>query len=156
MEVEIMQEYNNILVPVDGSKEAEIAFEKAVNNAKRNHAHLDVLNVIDTRAMSYNFAGVSDSSIAYQLVDKSQEYLNELVQKAKEDYDFEDVDVHIRLGNPKTVIAYDFPKDHHNDLIMIGASGLTRIQRAMIGSVTSYVKRCAPIDVLVVRTELDK
>ena len=72
------QEYENILVPVDGSKQAEAALAKAVISAKRNGAHIDVLNVVDTRAMAYNFAGMSDGSIAYQLVDKATDYLKKL------------------------------------------------------------------------------
>ena len=144
------QEYENILVPVDGSKQAELAFNKAVATAKRNGAHLDLLNVIDTRAMSYNFAG-----IAYQLVDKSKEYLDELLERAKNEEGFDNIDIHIRLGNPKTVVSFDFPRDHHNDLIMMGASGLSRVQRAMVGSVTSFVKRNAQVDVLVVRTDVN-
>ncbi len=145
------QEYENILVPVDGSKEAELAFQKALATAKRNDAHIDVLNVIDTRAMAYNFAGMSNGSIAYQLVEKAKDYLDGLLDNV----DFENIDIHVRLGNPKTVIAFDFPRDHHNDLIMIGASGLSRMQRAMIGSVTSFVNRNAHVDVLVVRTNED-
>ena len=145
------QEYENILVPVDGSKEAELAFQKALATAKRNDAHIDVLNVIDTRAMAYNFAGMSNGSIAYQLVVKAKDYLDGLLDNV----DFENIDIHVRLGNPKTVIAFDFPRDHHNDLIMIGASGLSRMQRAMIGSVTSFVNRNAHVDVLVVRTNED-
>lgn len=145
------QEYENILVPVDGSKEAELAFHKAIATAKRNNAHVDVLNVIDTRAMAYNFAGMSNGSIAYQLVEKAKDYLDGLL----ENVDFDNIDIHVRLGNPKTVISFDFPHDHHNDLIMIGASGLSRMQRAMIGSVTSFVNRNAHIDVLVVRTNDD-
>lgn len=117
------QEYENILVPVDGSKQAELAFNKAVATAKRNGAHLDLLNVVDTRAISYNFAGMSDGSIAYQLVDKSKEYLDELLERAKNEEGFDNIDIHIRLGNPKTVVSFDFPRDHHNDLIMMGASG---------------------------------
>ena len=149
------QEYQNILVPVDGSKQAEQALNKAIAVAKRNDAHIDILNVIDTRAMAYNFAGMSDSSIAYQLVDKSKDYLDELYDNAKQKQGFDNIDIHIRLGNPKTVISFDFPRDHQNDLIMMGASGLTRLQRAMVGSVTSFVKRNAPVDVLVVRTDLN-
>lgn len=149
------QEYQNILVPVDGSKQAERALNKAIAVAKRNNAHIDILNVIDTRAMAYNFAGMSDSSIAYQLVDKSKDYLDELHDNAKQNQGFDNIDIHIRLGNPKTVISFDFPRDHKNDLIMMGASGLTRLQRAMVGSVTSFVKRNAPVDVLVVRTDLN-
>ena len=78
------QEYENILVPMDGSKESELALGRAVAVAKRNgKAHIDVLNVIDTRAMAYNFAGMSDGSIAYQLVDKSKQYLNTAVFNCK-------------------------------------------------------------------------
>ena len=44
-----MQEYRKILVPVDGSKEAEWALKKATQVAIRNHATIDVLNVLDTR-----------------------------------------------------------------------------------------------------------
>ena len=150
------QEYQNILVPVDGSKESELALERAIFVAKRNGAHVDVLNVIDTRAMAYNFAGMSDGRIAYQLVDKSKEYLSKLLKEAKEKNDFDNMDIHIRLGNPKTIISFDFIHDHHNDMIMIGASGLSRMQRAVMGSVTSYVKRNAPVDVLVVRTAVDQ
>ena len=143
------QEYQNILVPVDGSQESEFALHRAIAIAKRNGAHIDILNVIDTRAMAYNFAGMSDGSIAYQLVDKSKQYLDELLKN-------DNLDIHIRLGNPKTIISFDFPRDHHNDMIIIGASGLSRIQRAVMGSVTSYVKRNAPVDVLVVRTDVDQ
>lgn len=146
--------YKNILVPVDGSKVAELALVKAVAMARREGAHIDLLNVIDTRAMSYNFAGMSDGSLTYQLVDKSTKYLNELLKQIKDD-GFDNIDIHIRLGNPKTVISFDFPRDHHNDMIVMGASGMSRLQRAMVGSVTSFVKRNARMDVLVVRTGLD-
>ena len=40
-------------------------------------------------------------------------------------------------------------------MIMMGASGLSRVQRAMVGSVTSFVKRNAQVDVLVVRTDVN-
>lgn len=146
--------YKNILVPVDGSKVAELALAKAVSMAQSEGAHIDLLKVIDTRAMSYNFAGMSDGSLIYQLVDKSTKYLNELLKQIKSD-GFDNIDIHIRLGNPKTVISFDFPRDHHNDMIVMGASGMSRLQRAMVGSVTSFVKRNARMDVLVVRTGLD-
>lgn len=42
------QEYQNILVPVDGSKESELALERAIFVAKRNGAHVDVLKTSST------------------------------------------------------------------------------------------------------------
>ena len=149
------QVYQNILVPMDGSKNAKLALEKAVAVAKRNHAHIDLLNVLDTRSVTYNYAGMSDGSITYQLVGEAKAYLGSLVDHLRTTDSFTDVDIHIRLGNPKTVISYDFPQDHQVDLIMMGASGLSTVQRALMGSVTSFVNRNAAADVLVVRTPMD-
>ncbi len=41
--------YKNILIAVDGSHEAEWAFNRAVGVAKRNDAKLTIVNVIDSR-----------------------------------------------------------------------------------------------------------
>ena len=38
---------------------------------------------------------------------------------------------------------------------MIGATGLNAVERLLIGSVTEFVTRNAPCDVLVVRTDLE-
>ena len=39
--------YQNILVGVDGSKQADMAFEKAVDTAKTNDAKLYLLSIIN-------------------------------------------------------------------------------------------------------------
>ena len=48
----MLQQYERILVPVDGSKEAELAFQKAVAVAMRNGegTELRLVHVVDTRA----------------------------------------------------------------------------------------------------------
>ena len=51
-----------------------------------------------------------------------------------------------------TLIAEAFPKEYNIDLIVIGATGNGAITRAFVGSVSNYVVRHAPCDVLVVRT----
>ena len=51
-----MLSYQNILIAVDGSDEAEWAFNKAVDVAKRNDAKLTIVHVIDTRTYTaYEF-----------------------------------------------------------------------------------------------------
>ncbi|MFB2757844.1 universal stress protein, partial [Streptococcus pneumoniae] len=42
--------YQNIMVAIDGSKEADLAFVKGVQSALRNDANLTIVHVIDTRA----------------------------------------------------------------------------------------------------------
>lgn len=76
--------------------------------------------------------------------------MNELKDSIVKD-GFTDVDIHIRFGSPKTVIAKDFIEDHHSDLIIMGQSGLKAVERMLMGAVTNYVTRIAPCDVLVVK-----
>ncbi|MFC6171023.1 universal stress protein [Loigolactobacillus jiayinensis] len=151
----MLQEYRNILVPVDGSKEAELALAKAVEVAKRNEAHLDVLDVLATQQFEVSYSSFVDGDVIYKMSEDVKTYLDKLVTKIEQDSDFHDIDIHIRFGNPKIVIARDFPQEHKNDLIMIGATGLNAVERMLIGSVASYVNRMAIADVLVVKTNID-
>ncbi|MCT7882534.1 MAG: universal stress protein [Lactobacillus iners] len=148
--------YNNILVPVDGSESAELAFDKAVAIAMENSAHIDILNIIDTR----QFMGeLQDTLISgdtvYQMTNDSEEYLKSLQKKAEEQFKFKDVSYHIRYGSPKRIIAFDFIKDHNNDLVVMGATGMNAVERMLMGSVTEYVNRNALADVLIVKTDLN-
>jgi len=67
----------------------------------------------------------------------------------------ENVQTRIEYGSPKVMIARDLPEEQNVDLIMIGATGLNAVERLFIGSVSEYVIRNAPCDVLVVRTDLE-
>lgn len=148
-----VQQYKHILVPIDGSKEAELAFEKAVAVAKRNDgAELHMVHVVDTRA----FQNISsfDTAMVEQVTETAKQTMDKYIAKAKEE-GLDNVAYSIEYGSPKVVIANDVPKDLHTDLIMIGATGLNTVERILIGSVTEYVTRTAVCDVLVVRTGLD-
>ena len=148
------QTYKHILVPVDGSAEAELAFKKAVAVAKRNgeDAELRLLHVVDTRA----FQNISsfDTSMVEQVTDTAKKTLDKYIDYAKKQ-GVKNVNYSIEYGAPKTIIARDVPKEMGADLIMIGATGLNAVERILIGSVTEYVTRTAICDVLVVRTDLD-
>lgn len=150
------KEKESILVPVDGSEAAERAFDKAVKIALTDNAHIDVLNIIDTR----QFMGeMQDTLISgdtiYQMTQDSEEYLKSLEKWAREKFNFTDLDYHIRYGSPKRIISYDFIKDHGNDLIIMGATGMNAVERMLMGSVTAYVNQHALADVLIVRTDMD-
>lgn len=147
----MLQQYKSILVPIDGSFEAELAFRKAVEVAKRNNSKLHILHVIDTRA----FQSVSsfDSEMVEQVTEKAKETIDGYVKTAK-DAGITDVDSTIEYGAPKSIISEDYPEKVGVDLIMIGATGLNAVERLLIGSVTEFVTRTAKCDVLVVRTDL--
>jgi nucleotide-binding universal stress UspA family protein len=146
-------EYKNILVALDGSQEAEWAFKKAIDIAKRNNAKLLLAHVIDTRT----FATVEayDRTIA-ERADKFASELLENYQKTAVNAGIKDVDYVIEFGSPKVSIPKDIAKKNRIDLIICGATGLNAVERFFIGSVSEHITRYAPCDVLVIRTEKDK
>lgn len=145
--------YKNILVAVDGSKEAEWAFKKAIEVAKRNDAKILLAHIIDTRT----FATVEayDRAIG--------ERVNQFASQLMENYQQEaiaagvkDVNYVIDYGSPKVQIPKDIAKKYEVDLIMCGATGLNAVERFFIGSVSEHITRYATCDVLIVRTEQEE
>ncbi|WP_290032761.1 universal stress protein [Ligilactobacillus cholophilus] len=150
----MLQNYKNILVPIDGSYESELAFKKAIDVAKRNgkDTALHLIHVIDTRA----FQNISsfDTSMVEQVTQTAKKTLEGYVDEAKK-AGITNIDFSVEYGAPKVIIAKDIPEEKNIDLIMIGATGLNAVERILIGSVTEYVTRIAKCDVLVIRTDLE-
>lgn len=144
--------YKNILVAVDGSPEAEWAFKKAVDIAKRNNSKIVLTHIIDTRT----FATVEayDRTIA----DRANKFATELLENYKETAlkaGVSEVTYFVDFGSPKVKIPKDIAKKQEIDLIICGATGLNAVERFLIGSVSEHIVRYATCDVLIVRTEKD-
>lgn len=148
-------EYERILVAIDGSRGGEVALKEAIEVARRNDSHLDVLRVMDLNSLEYGGAGIAlDGEQIYEIEHESEEYLLDLRRKAiqEEGMKPDQIRVHLRFGNPKLVIVEDFQPEYENDLIIVGSTGKNFLQRLVVGSVASYVIRAAKCDVLVART----
>ncbi|KIL75636.1 Universal stress protein family [Bacillus badius] len=142
--------YESILVAVDGSKEAEWAFRKSIEIAKRNGAALNLIHVIDTRS----FAAIEayDRSIA----ERATAYGSDLLKEYKETAEAAGVvaiNTYVEYGSPKVIIPKEAAKQVKADLIVCGATGLNAMERFLIGSVSEHITRAANCDVLVVRTD---
>ncbi|GEN91539.1 universal stress protein UspA [Tetragenococcus koreensis] len=148
----MLQQYQKIMVAVDGSNEAELAFQKAVNIAKRNHASLLLVHIIDTRA--FQDINSFDSMLAEQATDLAKQSLADYSDYAQKS-GIEKVETEIEYGSPKVIIAKQIPQDKAVDLIILGATGLNAVERLFIGSVSEYVTRNALCDVLIVRTDAE-
>lgn len=55
------------------------------------------------------------------------------------------------LAIRKKIIAQEFPDDHQDDLTVMGATGLTAVERLVVGSVTNYVTRTTKTDVMIIK-----
>ncbi|BDG37102.1 universal stress protein [Saccharococcus caldoxylosilyticus] len=142
--------YKTIVVAVDGSKEAEWAFKKAIQIAKRNNAKLILSHIIDLRG----FATVEIHD--HTVVERSEQYAKELLSGYQQQAlaaGLNDVVIDIEFGSPKVKIAKEVAPKYKADLIICGATGLNAMERLLIGSVSEHITRYAKCDVLVVRTE---
>lgn len=143
-----MPNYKNILVAIDGSKEAEAAFKKGVEIAKRNEATLHLVNIIDSRIYAaleaYNFTEEEK---------RAEEFATSLLEgyKEAETAGVKKVNIIVEYGSPKTTITGEIAKKVDADLIICGATGLNAVERFLIGSISSSIVRTADCDVLVVR-----
>ncbi|EKN65092.1 nucleotide-binding protein, UspA family [Neobacillus bataviensis LMG 21833] len=144
--------YQNILVAIDGSKEADWAFQKGIEIAKRNQASLLLVHVIDTR--SFALIEAYDTVIG----DRAEKLAKDMLEnyhKQAVDAGLTNVQYEIEFGSPKIRIPRDLAKKHKVDLILCGATGMNVVERFFIGSVSEHIVRYAPCDVLIVRTEKD-
>ena len=143
--------YQNILVGIDGSSEAEWSLKKAIEIAKRNSANLIISHVVDTR--SFATIETYDGKI---MVERAKKYAQDLLEKYKKeahDAGVENVELIVEYGSPKAIMTKTLTKKYNIDLIVCGASGLNAIERFLMGSVSTYIVQHARCDVLIVRTE---
>lgn len=140
--------YQRILVALDGSTQAEIAFLKAVELAKATDSELGIASIVDIRSFSPNIS--YDGGLEKAAHEESTARLAEY-KKLAEEAGIEQVHTFLEIGNPKTLLARDIPAQFDADVLICGATGLNRIEKIVLGSVSAYVLQHAICDVLVVR-----
>ncbi|TMT00909.1 universal stress protein [Apilactobacillus kunkeei] len=148
----MLQDYSQIMIPIDGSKNSKLAFNKSIEVAKHNNADLHIVHVIDTRSFT-NLANF-DSSMLDDVTSRVKDSLEKYLKKAQ-DAGIKNVDYTIEYGAPKSIISRDLVDRFDTDLIIIGANGQSAAERLLIGSVASYVTRVAECDVLIVKSDLN-
>ncbi|WP_018658609.1 universal stress protein [Allofustis seminis] len=154
----LREEYKNILVAVDGSKASRVAFQKAALLTVQNRGTLFIAHVIDERSFTHTDPSYAHYDNQISMPKSAQEdplqavkiTLNEY-KKLAEKYGIYDCQILIEYGNPEKVIAKKLPKEYGIDLIIMGATGLSAVERLFIGSVSESVIRHAICDVLIVR-----
>lgn len=140
--------YKNILIAVDGSKESEKAFEKAVEISLRNDASLTITHIVESRTFP------TPGGYEQITFEHSESYAQELLDVYK--YRALSAGIrtatHLEYGSPKVIIAKSVAPKYNCDLIICGATGLNAVERFLIGSVSEHITRYAKCDVLVVRS----
>lgn len=152
MIVMLNQTYKTILVGIDGSDQSFLAYEKALAVANRNNGTVVAAHIIENK--DYSMLGYStlNDNLLDQEAAEAQDFMRDCEKRAEE-AGFTQLETVVTYGQAKEVMCNELPKKYDVDLIMVGQSGLNTIERLMLGSVSSYIIRHAPCDVLVVHPE---
>lgn len=142
------QTYQCVMVAVDGSKEADLAFEKATHIAWRNQAKLIIAHVIDNRAL-HTFSAF-DTDVYINLEKEAKRKLDQYEEQARQ-AGLTQIQSILEIGDPRPLLAKDIPDREKVDLILVGATGLNAFERLLIGSSSEYIMRHAKVDLLIVR-----
>ncbi|MGA9399222.1 universal stress protein [Haladaptatus sp.] len=134
-------EYENVLLPIDGTQGSERAIDECAEFAAEYDAFVHVLYVIDSRvARSGSLMELMESESKRACGDAVSRVTSEGAQARQE----------TRHGRPAEQIL-DYVDDHDVDCIVMGTHGRTGIDRFVMGSVAETVLRRATIPVLTVR-----
>lgn len=138
-----MSIYQNIAVAIDFSEQSMRALDRACTLTKQYGATLTLVAVVDTK--SFGSVEAYDVKYAKQL---EAEYAEKL-QALCADYPANDVQALVKSGSPKEILT-TLP---NVDLVICGATGKSKPEQFMLGSISSAIVRHAKCDVMIVRNE---
>ncbi|MFT8394972.1 universal stress protein [Propionibacterium sp.] len=140
--------YQQILVGIDGSEQADRAFDKACDLAKTMSAKVHVVQIFDRDRLVPSLYG-GDVHFFEEETDRAKKVIETYVAKGKERG--ADIDGRVFTGSANYMLARHLPDKYAADLIVMGSTGLSTIERLLLGSRSTYVLRNAPCDVLIVK-----
>ncbi len=143
-----MEHYKRILVGVDGSDQADHAFKKALELARKYDATLGIASIVDLRSFSPNIS--YDGSLEERAMQAAKARIAGYREEA-EKAGLHEIATYIESGNPKTILAKELPEEFDADLIVVGATGLNRVEKIVLGSISSYILGHAKVDTLIAR-----
>jgi nucleotide-binding universal stress UspA family protein len=148
-----------ILLATDGSEEATLAAQTAIDLANKTGSELHVVHAQRPLYPPAFYEGYADGvDVEAYLQDENEKFtrrgqglLDEQVRKIKA-AGGSVAQAHLRVGMPEAEITA-LAEEIGAGLIVVGSRGLGGIRRAMMGSVSGSVVRHAHCPVMVVRKE---
>jgi nucleotide-binding universal stress UspA family protein len=140
--------YDRILVPTDGSPEADSFLNHAADLAAIHDANLHVMYVVDTTG----YSDLPTDTITEGLGSMLSEQGDAALDSAEERIGDVPVERALVEGSPGEKIV-EYADDEGCDLIVMGTHGRGGIDRLLLGSVAERVVRTASVPVLTVRVE---
>jgi len=141
--------FRKILVAIDGSEQADRAFEAALAEAGVWKAEAHVVYVVESGLFS-SLPMDSTLEIIYSVLQKEGEEILESARKKAETAGIP-LTTHLCQGHVGSQIVSK-AKELGADLIVLGSYGKSGVDRLLLGSATDYVVRNSPVTTMVVRS----
>jgi nucleotide-binding universal stress UspA family protein len=143
--------FNKILVPVDGSEVSNKAIDAARLLIKEGSAReVTILHVLQpSEVMPFN--GLNMPVDYPQFYEELNKAAKRVLENAEQRMNLkEQTKIQLEYGPPAEIVCKTAEQEEY-DLIIIGNRGLNRLQRVLMGSVSSKVVTLAPCPVLVIK-----
>lgn len=141
---------NNILVPYDFTNFGDLAFEKAIEIAKKFDSKLTLLTVIGSDVDTSNMSLTRAQEIHDESENKAKEDLNKIKNSAKMKNIPISVEIIHNSSNSEGILS--FSEKDNTDLIVMGSHGRSGFKKLVLGSVASQVVTKAKCPVLIVKS----
>jgi len=143
--------FKNILVPYDGSKFSDLAFNVAIDIAKKNNSKITIVTCLekDYRTPWYGpDSRVTDALLKKQkkAVDKNFSSLEKVAKKSK-------VSISTKIIVVQSIVKslLSFTTSNRVDLIVMGSHGRTGFDKLLLGSVANGISQKARCPVFIVK-----
>lgn len=144
--------FNKILVCIDGSEISRLAFSRALEMAKFNNAEIHTIYIIEAGMVSPGPVDATVDStwkLIYQRFEAEGKEINDDLLKEGEEYGLTIIP-HIETGHAGDVIVKK-AVEFGCDLIVLGSRGKSKLDRLLLGSVSSHVVNYGKVNTLVIR-----
>ena len=137
--------FKHLLVPLDGSHLAEVALPAAVNLARKNHANVTLLHIIEPDAPETvhgeRHLRTADEAVAY------------LDQVARQHFDGVSTRCHVHTAQTKDVACgiAEHQLEFDPDTVVMSAHGRGGIHRLLFGNIAQQVVALGSIPVLLIQ-----
>jgi nucleotide-binding universal stress UspA family protein len=147
--------YSRVLVPTDGSENAETAIPHGTAIARRYGSDVHALNVVDVQAAGGVFhAGGLEREFLERLDARGRDAVDRVVERIES----ADPDLTVRSAVERTdsfegaaAGVREYVEGNGIDLVVMSSRGRSNLGRNLLGSVASTVLRTVDVPVLVVR-----
>lgn len=145
-------DYDRLLVPTDGSENAEAALPHAGAFAGRYGSAVDVLNVVDLQAAGGAFdAGGLEQSFLERLESEGEAAAERAAAAVQEDVPDAAVETVVERARTESAaeLIREHVADHGIDLVVMGSRGRSTVKQKLLGSVAAGVLQTVDVPVLV-------